>query len=140
MGLVLDGSFNVGVAGDTGVDYSRLVIHTELPIPTETWSENFSDGVGRFSTVIDEGNSVFDYDSVDQNLECSFVREPLIDRRLAILSRTYTEDDVFSFTVEWSPISGSLSAFPHIGFFDSGTGSPVIVLKMTDNRYQVELQ
>ena len=35
---LLDGSFNVGVAGDAGVDYSRLVISTMPAIPTvSTW-------------------------------------------------------------------------------------------------------
>ncbi len=116
-----------------------VLVSARTSAASETWTEDFSKGPERFSTVIDEGNSVFAYDAMDQNLDCTFVREPLMDRRLAVLTRPFTQEDSFGFAFEWSPISGSLTAFPHIGCFDSPSGDPVIVLKMTDNRYEIRL-
>lgn len=113
-----------------------LSFHPES-LASENWLENFATGVGRSCFVIDEGNSNLTHNATSEHLDCTFVREPLMNRRLALLTKTYTQEDSFAFTFEWSPVSGSLTAFPHFGFFESASGNPIIVLLVTDNRYEL---
>ncbi len=121
-----------------------LMMLFSLPVlGNPVWTEMFDNGVGRFKLTHGQGDIAFVHDPIDGNLNCTFVRQDvstdMADRRLAELGSTFTETDVVGFSFEWTPLGGSPSAFPHIGFFNSTNMADVVVLAATDNRYQLEI-
>ena len=92
-----------------------------------SWTETFDDGLGRFNIVTGEGGTAYIHDPVDGNVNATFVRRDSSIystpyRLLAPLDKTYNQDDVVGFSVEWSPISYNGNyAWPRLGFFDSST-------------------
>ncbi len=78
------------------------------------WTETFDDGVGRFNITRGQGDTLYVYDPVDQDLSATFVVQPQPHGRYASLGASFTEQDVFSYSVKWTPLSGTGMA--NLGF------------------------
>ena len=99
------------------------------------WVETFDSGTGRFNMTTGLGNTSFVYNPSAQNINATFVRRnssiySTPDRLLAPLDKTYNQDDVVGFSVEWSPQSYTDDyAWPLLGFFDSNTNQFIAGMK-----------
>lgn len=102
------------------------------------WTEDFDDGVGRFTFVSGDGESDFVHESATASLSAFFERRSIVDtipsRRLALLPRPYTELESATISVEWTPISSAGGfSWPLIGFFDSSSLRDIGVIRVRDN-------
>jgi len=123
------GKWNAGPLNDSEPAGHLHGIMEVVPCTTtiNSWVESFDEGVGRFDTTIGDGDTLFVHDAVDENLDATFVRNVTSDGRFALLDRTYTQDDICQFSVEWSPLSAIGGAFPRIGFYNFESDEQIAV-------------
>jgi hypothetical protein len=107
-----------------------------ITLGSPVWTETFDNGVGRLNITSGQGDTAFLHDPVAEDLDATFVRRDIAetttpDRRLASLGRTYSNADIVSFSVEWTPVSASgNAAWPLIGFFDSNSLKDIAVFRI----------
>jgi hypothetical protein len=88
----------------------------------QSWTEDFTDGVGRFDQTLVQGDSLFSWDAANGRLFAEFRRPAATDRRAATLDRVYGVQDTFGFSVVITPLDRNASPLitvtGFIGFFN----------------------
>lgn len=125
--LAFDGVDQILSGVPTAQDIGTLnlaLLATDQPINSEGWVETFDNGVGRFTIAEGHGDEVFVHDQTEQDLNAAFLRRDInqpmpLDIRAAELDATYSQDDILTYSFDWSPdsVTGN-HAWPFIGLFD----------------------